>query len=151
MIQARFKTETNRRFRHRCIISLPGAGEGNFNDGIDLVKKVEDDRLCVKKKFKRGDVRSGLADHEIYITSHLSGHANVVEYQNYYLEPSTSESAIFTTYCARGTLLRMIQNYARERHSFPESFIWHVFISLTKAIVHLQYGTARSPRRSSRS
>ncbi|KAF1846049.1 kinase-like protein [Cucurbitaria berberidis CBS 394.84] len=136
------KTLTNARFRKICILSDADGGPslGAFNSGIELVQTKYSGTYCVCKKFKADDVARGYAAREIDILRRLSGPDNINAFVDYYLKPATREAAVFSRFCDCGNLWYLIKRYKHDNRSFPESFVWHVFISLVNAIAHMHHG-----------
>jgi len=130
------------RFQRICTLSVANPNIGGGNAGIDLVEHHRRGALCIVKEFPVRDLpRTAL--HELYVTRHLSGSENTIDYWDYYLETAMSPpgGALITGFCKYGNLEELITRYQQHGRTFPEAFIWHVFFSLAKALVHLDHGS----------
>jgi serine/threonine protein kinase len=137
----------NANFHHITTLVPANPDQDSANDGIELVQHQRHDHLCVLKRYPANEMFT--ANREIRITKQLQGAANVIVYEDYYFDTTTSPPrlALLTRFCRYGSLDKLIYTYRHAHRKFPEASMWHVFISLTKALVHMEHGPNNHRRR----
>ena len=113
---------------------------GNFNKAIWLLRNKTNGQLAVRKEFTPGDVASGFAAREISHLIRLSNCANICTYREHELNLATGIGALVMDVYAYGDLWALLEKHVSQRKPFTESFIWHVFRSLARALRHMQRG-----------
>ncbi|KAI9799754.1 MAG: hypothetical protein M1833_003873 [Piccolia ochrophora] len=119
-------------------------GVGGMNGGVFIVKRIADGKRCIQKDMEQGN--RGAVNHfrdEIRMLHRLE-HANVVAYLDAFLTTTTPPlGGLFMEYCEFGTLRDVVDKYlARPTHEYmPESFIWHAYHNMLKALAYLHFGT----------
>jgi serine/threonine protein kinase len=87
-----------------------------------------------------------------FLRSYSRGHSNLVSmlenWQPNFRIPGVSALAL--EYCDQGTLYEWRDRYRQRQQAVPESAIWHVAISIARALAYLHSGHSLMPVRSSR-
>lgn len=117
---------------------------GALNKGIFHVKRRSDKLQFVRKKI---DIREKMLLREIFFLKSLR-HPNIIKFIDAFITTGpTKEASLYTEYCNRGNLLKLITKYqernklyAKTPAKIPESFIWHIFASLASALQYIQFG-----------
>lgn len=126
-------------------IAEPGneslGGGGNFNTGIYVVKRQQDGRKCVEKRFKPADILSGAATFEIALLRELSN-KHITEYLDSFVHKSggNPRASVYMEYCDLGTLADTLQARKAANNPAKEWGVWELFIQLTNAVVYCQRG-----------
>lgn len=110
----------------------------NGGEATDLVKRKQDNHLCVRKTFMiytKAKPRRWLR--EVKAVRVLS-HPNVEGYIEAAVSPSRAE--LFLEYCDLGSLTHFKSYMVSNNIHIPENFIWHVFKGLFKGLCHMHYG-----------
>ena len=122
----------------------PGVAMGNAggcNAGVAVVRRRRDGRPCVEKKLKAEDILQGRAWQEIDFLRGLN-HPNITAYIDAFHDskPTSPNASLYMEFCNMGSLGDRI-NYERELgRLFEEEKVWHILMSLIKAIAYCQYG-----------
>lgn len=144
----------------------PGSS-GNMNGGVFLVRRKRDGLLCVKKVMQReghyvdepnyvlerGSAFPGSARVEAHIAARLRGFRNphlnyIIAYLEFQHPPgSEPQRILYVKYSDMGSLGRLMAKYEQARQRVPEEFIWHVFLSMAKALSTLHFGTSEALNR----
>lgn len=126
-------------------IAEPGneslGGGGNLNAGIYVVKRQQDSRKCVEKRFKPADILSGAAKFEISLLRELSN-KHITEYLDSFVHLSGGNlrASVYMEYCDLGTLADTLQARKAGNNPAKEWGVWELFIQLTNAVVYCHYG-----------
>jgi serine/threonine protein kinase len=119
---------------------------GNFHEKIWLLKHKTTGQLVIHKEFKKDDILSGFAAREITHLIRLGGGPNICAYKEHELNVRTQRGALVMQVYEYGDLETLLGNHIHHRKPFPEIFVWHVLISLSQALLHMQRGSPPSIR-----
>ncbi|CAI6329051.1 unnamed protein product [Periconia digitata] len=110
-----------------------GGSCGSMNLGISLVRDTHTGERLICK-----EINANAADYEHEVAELLSQFPNIVRVQDYIpasqAQDSGSGSKLYMQYCDSGDLGDLINNHSDAGKKIPESFIWHVFYSIAKAL-----------------
>ena len=121
-----------------------GGRSGGQNLGTYLVRR-DDGFLCVRKILSRSSTRDELMAHrevralkllKRYRHPYLNTFAGAQEVE-YHGRPAMD---LFIKYCDLGDLDNVIIRYDQRREMIPESFIWHVFACMARALALCHFG-----------
>ena len=115
---------------------------GGFNAGVFIVKRQQDGRKCVEKRFKPLDILSGAAKFETFVLRQLN-HKNITEYIDSFIDmsPPIPRASLYMEYCDLGSLADNLN--ARRKENKPackEWELWDLFTQLTNAVAYCHYG-----------
>lgn len=154
-LPVRTKADIYTYYREICKLIPPNAipvgplGVGGGNKGLTIVEHMQTRKLYVLKKFLSHDPVAAI--HEVQILRQLSylphTSSGIMPLQDYYLEfykdrcgLNAVSGGIVTEFCRYGTLGHIIHKYRRTTEYIPEAFVWHVFISLARALESIEHG-----------
>ena len=121
-----------------------GNGPGALNGGVFVVKRKVDGLHCVEKRVPSSEVPNGILTKEL-ITLRSLEHPNITQYIDAFITIRSQPPAAFLymEYCDLGSLADLIKKYRtrEEDHAcIPESFVWHTFHCMLKALAYLHHG-----------
>ncbi|KAI9783620.1 MAG: hypothetical protein M1816_001211 [Peltula sp. TS41687] len=140
-----------------------GAGPGALNGGVYVVKRKADGVRCVEKRIPTSEVHVDSILTRELVTLRSLEHPNITQYVDAFisLQSTPPAAALYMEYCDLGSLEDMVEKYRQQRrqqqhagnnnnnnHSsrsglpIPESFIWHAFHCLLKALAYMHSGIA---------
>ena len=122
-----------------------GDAGGGLNNGIAIVRRRTDRLVLVRKKFEAstssGD-SSSKPPRKYWIQEmtllRTLRHRNVCAFVDGYV--TSARACLYVEFCEYGDLTSLVERFDRHREMVPESFIWHVFRGLIKALCYLHYG-----------
>lgn len=120
-----------------------GNGPGALNGGVFVVKRKVDGLRCVEKRIPPGEVVRGILTKEL-VTLRSLEHPNITQYVDAFISLHSVPPAacLYMEYCDLGSLQDIVDKYHR-RHDgsyIPESFIWHAFHCMLKALAYMHHG-----------
>lgn len=105
---------------------------------VDLVKRKKDGYVCVRKCFYVwGKAKPWRWLREVKVVR-VMDHPNVEKYLEASISPHKGE--LFLEYCDLGNLAYFKQWMASAGKPIPESFLWHVFRQLIRALAYMHTG-----------
>jgi serine/threonine protein kinase len=127
--------------RHFSVIrNLAAADQGQFNEGILLVRWRQDNEEYVEKRIKRRDIDEGRAAREVramkqcsykYICGLL---ASDLDYRQY------GYGSLYMEHCELGSLATAIEERRLCRRGFREQSLWKVLWQMSLALSYLHLG-----------
>ncbi|KAM5460839.1 putative non-specific serine/threonine protein kinase [Microsporum canis] len=111
---------------------------GGYNKAIDIVKRKADGYVCIRKSFlicSKAKPRRWLREVKAI---RAMDHPNVEKYLEASISPSKGE--IFIEFCDLGTLAYFKRWMVSSGTPIPESFLWHVFRQLIRALSYMHTG-----------
>jgi serine/threonine protein kinase len=119
---------------------------GCFNRGVRLVYDICDPNQTTRvlKILPSEGMYPEYATREIQITRFLRGPANIIQFRDGMLPPQRHAAPwLVADFCDLGTLNDCIKQHVTSTgRGLPELFMWHVFESVLKALVHAHFGPA---------
>lgn len=120
-----------------------GNGPGALNGGVFVVRRKVDGVKCVEKRIAPAEVIRGVLTQELVMLRSLD-HPNITQYVDAFisLRSNPPAASLYMEHCDLGSLEDTIRRY-RHRHDgshMPESFIWHTFHCLLKALAYMHHG-----------
>ena len=140
-----------------------GNGPGALNGGVFVVRRKRDGLVCVEKRVAPEHVAEGGLIEELVVLRRLD-HPNITNYIDAFvcLDVQPPAASLYMGYCDLGSMSDLLRKYrSRNKHSttgaanhgggaaregtprryyIPESFVWHTFHCLLKALTYLQCG-----------
>ncbi|PVH98441.1 hypothetical protein DM02DRAFT_630240 [Periconia macrospinosa] len=112
------------------ILELLSEAGGVNNCGIYLAAAPSTDDLVICKQRDDGDVWV-----EAHVARQLTGFAHLVSLLDYFPASKTNKNhSLYFGYCDQGTLEDLRLRHYLFQTKIPESFIWHVLLSMAKAL-----------------
>lgn len=124
----------------------PRAERGAMNAGLHLVRRQRDHTVFVLKVIKcprnSGDKKRLLRERAALLQcAGGDAHPNIIDTECAMELPCSPDSCIISTFCDMGNLESVKRRAVTERGvRLPESFVWHVFKGIAKALAYLHYG-----------
>lgn len=131
------------KYRLEKVIDIGGT-LGALNQGVFLVRKLNDNRLCV---LKRIPAETGVLEREVLLLQVLK-HPNIVGYCDAFITSEIPRQiGLFVEYYEGGTLRDLIGKYHDQGRRIPETFVWHVAHSLANALQYIHHGIQPTDRK----
>ncbi|PVI03259.1 hypothetical protein DM02DRAFT_652709 [Periconia macrospinosa] len=113
---------------------------GRFNCGIYLFKALCSDEHIICKQTESGDSYT-----EAHIARQVRDFPHVVPIVDFIPANKFQEKhSLYFRYCNQGTLENLRLRHHNLPGSFPESFLWHVLLSIAKALEACHTGLGRA-------
>ncbi|KAI9834337.1 MAG: hypothetical protein M1826_004263 [Phylliscum demangeonii] len=127
-----------------------GKGPGALNGGIYVVRRKYDQLKLVEKVIPSKEIAYSTLTQELVMLRAVE-HPNITKYIDAFLslKVNSPQASLYMELCEYGSLDDLVDRYLVRRTvergvRLPESFLWHTFHSLIKAIAYLHWGL--SPR-----
>ena len=136
-------------FVHIRELTAGAENQGAQNDGVHLVRRTADGRLCIKKSLKPptgGDIEFVRFCHQNEIDVIKAVKDARSPYINRYIFHEERNVRglptidLYVGYCDLGTLDGLIDRYQRRGELIPEEFMWHVLDSTARGLAYLHFG-----------
>jgi len=118
---------------------------GNLNEGVFVVKRLRDGKICVQKRIP---ATNDALINEIKILQDLY-HPNICQYIDGFIsedDPPPLRASLYMEYCDLGNMESLLGKYRnhsqrpRARAYIPEAFLWKTFLELSSALQYLHHG-----------
>lgn len=126
------------------VVNRLGSDGGANNQGIAIVQRKRDGRVLVRKTLcETGNPLSHPRDwlREMKLLQRLR-HPNICAFIEASITPTLGR--LYMEFCNYGNLSDFKNNMNQLQRGVPESFVWHVLKSLTKALCYIHLGFRNS-------
>ncbi|CAI6335558.1 unnamed protein product [Periconia digitata] len=140
--------------KHRKYVMITDFGDagGHNNKGISLVRNTKTGEKLIRKR-----VLAQKSKDELTVCQRLNGFEYIVQLRDHILpsksqaDPSSGESTalreLYFEHCDLGSLNDLLKRHEIAQQRIPESFVWHVLVSIGRALQACHAGPAPKGRK----
>lgn len=119
---------------------------GGMSEAILVVKQKRTGKRFIAKRIAAHGVSREQAIAEVETLIRIRGRQNLNSMEEYFWNAGRTHLTVILEYCEAGTLDDMIRLYRRQERRVPEDLIWHVMLSVAKALAFLHWGVFDAQR-----
>lgn len=137
-------------FEKYVLLTDFGKAGGHNNEGISLVQNTKTGEKFICKEIVARKAKPELIasqrmngfDHIIQLRDHIPSQLNKLDS----LGEDIHHHKLYFEHCDLGSLTNLLKRHEVEQQRIPESFIWHVLLSMAKALQACHAGPKKSEK-----
>ncbi|KAF2168403.1 hypothetical protein M409DRAFT_21154 [Zasmidium cellare ATCC 36951] len=112
---------------------------GGMSESISLIRSKDDGRLYIEKQVRTDGIYRKRTEAEVQTLKAVRGHPNLNKLVEYEVK-ANGICSIILEYCDGGALDARIAEIESHGHHFSEAGVWHVLLSVAKALPFMHTG-----------